>query len=273
MKELLDFHDKTVVNIFDKISLWAAPFGRLLLQHIPMGKHLTILDVGFGTGFPLVELAQRFGADCKIYGVDIWEEGAERAAAKIKTLALDNVEILYTDARNLPLATASIDLITSNLGINKFEQREQVYAELSRVLKKGGRCCFTTNPVGTFEELFECFAITLQEMNLASALKNLASYLKHRSTSKQIIAELKSHQFDLLSCKEDQYQMRFASAQSILDHSLIRIGFRAGWDNLVPAENRAAFYQQLMAKVEAHIIEHGVFKMSIPMLYLAFEKN
>lgn len=66
MKGILDYQSGEVVNIFDAASLWAAPFGRLLLENIPMRAQSQVLDIGFGTGFPLIELSQRFGEDSTI---------------------------------------------------------------------------------------------------------------------------------------------------------------------------------------------------------------
>ncbi|MEE9430720.1 MAG: class I SAM-dependent methyltransferase [Melioribacteraceae bacterium] len=94
MKKLLDYKCKEVVNIFDEVTLWSAPFGRLLLENIPMKSEAKIVDIGFGTGFPLIELSQRFGEKSKIYGIDIWEEGINRTKDKINTLELNNIELI-----------------------------------------------------------------------------------------------------------------------------------------------------------------------------------
>lgn len=94
MKKTLGWESREVANIFDEVTLWSAPFGRMLLEHIPMMPRAKIVDIGFGTGFPLIELSQRFGDQAKIYGIDIWQEGINRAKDKIKILAINNIEIL-----------------------------------------------------------------------------------------------------------------------------------------------------------------------------------
>lgn len=65
MRELLDWKDNKVVNVIDEVTLWSAPFGRMLLENIPMKAGVNIVDIGFGTGFPLIELSQRFGDSTK----------------------------------------------------------------------------------------------------------------------------------------------------------------------------------------------------------------
>ena len=43
----------------DELPLWSAPFGLRLLESVPLAPGATVLDVGCGTGFPLLELAHR----------------------------------------------------------------------------------------------------------------------------------------------------------------------------------------------------------------------
>ena len=61
-----------VVELFDKLPLWSAPFGLLLLDRVPLKPGIVILDVGAGTGFLTVELAQRCGPAAKVIAVDPW---------------------------------------------------------------------------------------------------------------------------------------------------------------------------------------------------------
>ncbi len=43
------------------LAAWSAPFGLRLLDVVPLDPAATVLDVGCGTGFPLLELAHRLG--------------------------------------------------------------------------------------------------------------------------------------------------------------------------------------------------------------------
>ena len=135
MKRKLNWETKEVTNIFDEATLWSAPFGRLLLENMPMKRHAKVVDIGFGTGFPLIELSQRFGANSQIYGIDIWKEGINRTKEKIKELEINNIEIFEESAAKINLGDKQIDLVTSNLGVNNFDQKEEVYQEINRILK------------------------------------------------------------------------------------------------------------------------------------------
>ena len=272
MKKILDFQKKEVVSIFDEVNLWTAKFGRLMLENIPMKKGMTIVDVGFGTGFPLIELGQRFGNASKIYGVDIWQGGIERAKEKMRVLEINNIEILEGSATNINLDNNSVDLVTSNLGVNNFEEREKVYVELHRILKPGGKVAITTNTIGTFEELFDIFEEMFVESGATTSHNKLKQYIDNRNTVDKIITEFATANLKVVKQKQDKTNMRFVDAQTLLDHSLIRVGFKEEWDQLVDVADQASFYNNLCTKVDKVIEEQGEFKMSIPLLYLEFEK-
>ena len=141
MKGILEWQNQTVVDVWDEVTLWSAPFGRLLLENIPMHPKWDVVDLGFGTGFPLIELSQRFGVDSKIYGVDIWSAGISKTKEKINVLKCSNIEIFEQSATSIPLKDNSVNLICSNLGVNNFDEREKVYEECFRILKKGAPHC------------------------------------------------------------------------------------------------------------------------------------
>lgn len=274
MKKRLDWESREVTNIFDEVTLWSAPFGRLLLEQMPMNPQATIVDIGFGTGFPLIELSQRFGKRSKIYGIDIWQEGIHRTKEKIKTLELDNIEILQESATSINIGDQEVDLITSNLGVNNFDQKHEVYQEIYRILKQGGRLCLTTNPIGTFEELFGIFDAILKEMDLEEEQNKLQAYVEHRNTEPGIVSEFNQHGLTLVKSMSDSTNIRFVDAEALLNHSLIRIGFRESWENMIHSDqNRSDFFDRLLQNIQQIIDTKGEFVMTIPMLYLEFEKS
>jgi len=272
MKKLLDWKSKDVLSIFDEVTLWSAPFGRLLLENMPMKSGATIVDIGFGTGFPLLELSQRFGDKSKIYGIDIWEEAIIKVRNKIEILELNNIEIIEESASSISLDDDKIDLVTSNLGVKNFEEKSKVYQEIKRILNSDGRLCITTNPIGTFEELLEIFKVILSEMKLDVASKALEEYIAHRGTEASIVSEIEASGFKLLKRRFDSTDIRFVDAEAVLDHSLIRIGFREYWERLAGKEKSAEFFEKSLSAIDRTIEKEGEFVIGIPMLYLEFRK-
>lgn len=273
MKGVLDFQKPEIVNVFDEISLWSAPFGRLLLENIPMKKNAQVLDLGFGTGFPLVELAQRFGSGSTVYGMDIWPEAVKRTQNKIKIFDLDNVKIFEQSAEEIPLENGSLDLICSNLGLNNFNNKGEILLECYRVLKEGGNLCVCTNPIGTFKELFTLFNQTIEELQLEETKHTFEAYLEHRESKEKIIDDFSKMGFNLIREIGDETNMRFVDAEALLDHGLIRIGFLTTWLKIIPESYHEKFFNNLKLKINSIIQEESTFEMSIPILYLEFEKD
>lgn len=272
MKEILNWQSGEVVNIYDEVSLWTAPFGRILLENIPMMPDYKVLDIGFGTGFPLIELSQRFGKSAKIYGIDIWDEAIKRTREKIRVLGITNIEIFEQSAESIPLPDNELDLICSNLGINNFEKKDNVLIECHRVLRQNGSLCISTNPAGTFRELFILFRKTLEEMRLFPSVSELRDHVDHRGTEVSIIDDLKIKGFRLSAKVNDDTNIRFADAEAVFEHSLIRIGFLESWKNMVPADHQKEFFNLVLKRIEEVINRNGEFVISIPLLYLGFSK-
>lgn len=272
MKKLLDWQSKEIVNIVDEITLWSAPFGKLLLENIPMKSGATVVDIGFGTGFPLIELSQRFGEKSKIIGIDIWTEAIKVVRNKISVLELTNIQIIEESASKIDILDNQIDLVTSNLGVNNFEEKDKVYAEIFRILKPGGAMCITTNPIGTFQELFEIFKSVLKEMTEGSEINNLKKSIASRGTEQSIIVEIEKNGMRFRKREVDSAVMRFLDARALMNHSLIRIGFRQYWEQMVGDEIRKEFIELVIAKIENIIEAKGEFRITIPMLYLEFVK-
>lgn len=99
-----------------------------------------VADVGCGLGGTLALLDQTYeGLD--LVGVNIDERQLERARANLKLRdgAGSRVELVLGDACDLPLASASVDVVLSVECIFHFSSRERYLREVKRVLKPGGR--------------------------------------------------------------------------------------------------------------------------------------
>ncbi len=57
-------------DLYDELPFWSAPFGLMLLERVRLRRGMTILDVGAGTGFLTIELAQRCGSEAIVIAVD-----------------------------------------------------------------------------------------------------------------------------------------------------------------------------------------------------------
>ena len=177
-----DYTRSDITNVCDELSLWASPFGLLLLDNFPIKKYKRYLDIGFGTGFPLIEIAQRLGKECQSIGIDPWESAVNRAQSKIDTLQLDNIILINGDASKIDFPENHFDIITSNLGINNFKNPSKVLSECYRVINRKGTLCLTTNVSGTFDTFYKIFRESLLELKMEKYLEQLDANIKHRGT-------------------------------------------------------------------------------------------
>ena len=92
--EKIDYSTDDFCRFYDELPLWSAPFGLLLLEHVPLQVGSRIIDVGAGTGFLSVELAQRCGASSQVIAVDPWSAALRRLQEKVTSLNLKNVSAI-----------------------------------------------------------------------------------------------------------------------------------------------------------------------------------
>lgn len=102
-----------------------------------------VLDLGSGGGFDLFIAAKKVGPKGRAIGVDMTAEMLAKARKNTetyrRTTGLENVEFRLGEIEHLPVADASIDAIISNCVINLSPDKPQVWREMARVLKPGGR--------------------------------------------------------------------------------------------------------------------------------------
>jgi arsenite methyltransferase len=99
----------------------------------------TVLDLGSGGGIDVLLAAQKVGSTGKVIGVDMTPEMIDLARQNARKSGAKNVEFRIGEIEHLPVADASVDVIISNCVINLSPEKEQVFREAHRVLKKGGR--------------------------------------------------------------------------------------------------------------------------------------
>src|SRR5437763_12047241 len=175
-----DFNSPQVIAAYDEVALWSAMFGQLLLEEVPLAHVTNVLDVGCGTGFPLIELAERLGDRAHVHGIDPWSGGLKRAAEKIASRGTKNVTLHEGSATAMPFPDATFDLIVSNLGVNNFDDRAAAIRECRRVANPRATLALTTNLQGHIREFYEVFADVLADDDEAS--QRLREHIQHRAT-------------------------------------------------------------------------------------------
>ena len=98
-----------------------------------------VLDLGSGAGFDVFLAARKVGKSGFVYGVDMTDEMLEKAKENAKKGGFENVSFVKGFIEDIPLENDIVDLIISNCVINLSPDKESVFKESFRLLKKGGR--------------------------------------------------------------------------------------------------------------------------------------
>lgn len=106
----------------------------------PIEPGETILDIGCGAGLDLLLAARRAGLKGRAIGVDMTPAMIERATRAALACGLwQNVEIRRGIAEELPVESASVDVVISNGVLNLSTDKLRSFSEIYRVLRPGGR--------------------------------------------------------------------------------------------------------------------------------------
>jgi malonyl-CoA O-methyltransferase len=116
-----------------------------------------ILDAGTGTGNAVARLMSRF-AGAPLYAIDIAIAMLERARGRLKWWQSvpglrAPLHAIAADVERLPLASASVGLVWSNLAFQWVNDLPATLKEMHRVLQPGGLLMFSTFGPDTLKEL------------------------------------------------------------------------------------------------------------------------
>ncbi|MHB8815400.1 MAG: methyltransferase domain-containing protein, partial [Steroidobacteraceae bacterium] len=114
-----------------------------------------LLDLGAGTGRAAAQLKRRYRRSLVI-ALDL-APGMLQQAARHQSLFRRFARVC-ADAARLPLESASVDVVFSNLMLQWCDPLAEVFAEVRRVLKPQGFFAFTTFGPDTLKELRSAWA-------------------------------------------------------------------------------------------------------------------
>ena len=256
-----------IIAAYDELPLWSAMFGLLLLEHVPLENVHSALDVGCGTGFPLIELAERLGPQASVHGIDPWSAALTRAREKIAARGTTNVTVHEGVAAKMPFDDETFDLIVSNLGVNNFDDRAGSIRECRRVAKAGATVALTTNLQGHMQEFYEVFDRVLEERTDVEARRLLREHVDHRATVTSIRQLLEDARFSVRRVVETASSMRFANATALFNHHFIKLGFLDAWKKVVPSRE-AEVFTRLARALDETASRTGELRLTIPMAYV-----
>jgi arsenite methyltransferase len=99
----------------------------------------TVLDLGSGAGIDVFLASKKVGEKGRVIGVDMTPEMVDKSRELAIKEGFSNVDFRLGEIEHLPVADNSVDVVISNCVINLSVDKNQVFKEIFRVLRPGGR--------------------------------------------------------------------------------------------------------------------------------------
>jgi arsenite methyltransferase len=269
-----NLNDPACISIIDDLPFWSAPFGIKLLDKVRYKKNVRALDIGFGFGFPLMELAMRLGPSSKVYGIDPGKAGMERTRLKLKYADVQNIELIQGIAETLPFENNLFDLIVSNNGLNNVQDLAKVLAECNRVSKMAAQLVFTFNTNRTFIELYDVFREVLKEHGLPDCEKNIDAHIySKRKPLSEFKEMLEAAGFLVRAIDEDEFIYRFSDGTSMFNHFFMKLAFMEAWKEIVTSGIQDEIFRQIEDKLNRGAERNQGLAMRVPFVTMDCEKT
>ena len=98
-----------------------------------------VVDLGSGGGLDCFLAGRQVGPTGHVIGVDMTPEMLAKARANAERVGAGNVEFREGFIEKLPVGDGEVDVVISNCVINLSPDKPQVFREIYRVLRSGGR--------------------------------------------------------------------------------------------------------------------------------------
>lgn len=115
--------------------------GQLLRKEKKLRGNLSILEVGVGSGLTLSSLPA--GSD--FTGIDVSEEMLNRARQKAQEISRCEIDLKVMNAERLAMKNNSFDVVLAPSVLSATQRPMQVFKEMIRVTKRGGKIAVVTN--------------------------------------------------------------------------------------------------------------------------------
>jgi arsenite methyltransferase len=260
-------------TITDELPLWSAPFGLTLLDTVRPRKGMTVLDIGSGSGFPMLELAERLGPSCTVFGVEPSEQCVAMISGKITALGITNARIVLGTAEELPFGDDNFDLIISNNGLNNVDDEPRALLACYRAAKPGAQLVTTFNLPHTMTEFYDLLEEVLNLHGMNDAVSRMHDHIfEKRKPVEYYIDLLKKTGFDIRTVNMDGFKYRFNDGSSFLQHHLVRSAFLPHWKEIVAPEARETVFRETEERLNQVAADKGFLEISVPYVCIDFFK-
>ena len=259
---------------YDDLPLWSAPFGLTLLDTVKMRSGINVLDIGSGSGFPMLELAERLGKSCMVYGLDPSEDSVAMISKKKELRGIELAKIVRGVAEDIPFPDDYFGLIVSNNGLNNVTDQAASLAECYRVADEGAQMVLTMNLPYTMVEFYDVFEETLREHGMHDEVEKMHTHIDEKRKTVEYLKELiLGAGFTICTINVDGFKIKYADGTAFLNHYLIRIAFLTSWYQFLPEKMTQVVFNRIEQKLNAIAIQTGELIISIPFVCFDCKKT
>jgi ubiquinone/menaquinone biosynthesis C-methylase UbiE len=191
-----------------------------------------VVEVGCATGGLTLALARRFDAASRLVAVD---EAPFVAEARLKLdaeAAAGRVTFAIGPAAPLSLATASADVVVSNLASAAFADPARAVRELARVLAPGGQAVVTTPLRGSWAEFLDIYRDVLLESGTPESVAALDQHVASMPDGPTAAAWLEAAGLIDVELTIQRWEILFRSAREFFFAPLVELGPLSRWKRI-----------------------------------------
>lgn len=141
LAEAIGYDKASLANLPDGANMGLSCGNPVAIAALQEGQ--IVLDLGSGGGFDVFQAGEKVKAAGHVIGVDMTPEMLAKARNNIfqyqERTGLDNVEFRLGEIEHIPVGDNCVDVVLSNCVINLSPDKPQVWKEIHRVLKSGGK--------------------------------------------------------------------------------------------------------------------------------------
>lgn len=235
---------------------------------------MTVLDVGFGTGFPTLELAMRLGPGSTVHGLDPSPGAHRRTALKCALLEVPNVRLHLGTAEAMPFRARTFEAIVSNNGFNNVPDLPRAFREAARIARPGSQLLFTMNLGGSFEQLHHELRAEMETRGLPAAVAGLDAFIAgRRPPLAGVMAALSAAGFTVDATTHDTFAYRFATAEAVFSHAFFRRYQLPGLRALMPPPEGDVVFGALRDRLAAIARRKGEIVLSVPFATISARRD
>jgi ubiquinone/menaquinone biosynthesis C-methylase UbiE len=158
-----------------------------------------VLDLGSGSGMDSFIAALKVGPEGRVIGIDMTDAQLEKAERLREEGGFGNVSFRRGYVEELPVDDGAVDVVISNGVINLCPDKERVFGEVARVLRKGGRIAIAD--IVTEREMPESVTcnVTLWAACIGGAMQQDRYRSAIESSGLQVVSTRENPEYQFLS--------------------------------------------------------------------------